>query len=129
MKLTTKNVTDIFTACLFKEGENTENKVLAEGVTTTANFNSLRLEQKKDSIINLLDQLPEKFMAGKGGGYSFLMMCMDKSDVQWTGLHSVQDQLVCLGLAIERVHFLFPRDWWQYMYGGVPYLTVIPSEL
>jgi hypothetical protein len=36
------------------------------------------------------------------------------------------DELVCLGLAIGRIAFLMPREMWEMLPGGMPYIVVKP---
>jgi hypothetical protein len=42
---------------------------------------------------------------------------------QW-GEHSNIEELLCLGTAIGKVHFQFPRDMWSMFPGGMPYFSV-----
>ena len=44
--------------------------------------------------------------------------------VQWTGFHQTMDELVCLGLAIEKLSYLMPREYWKILPGGMPYLVI-----
>ena len=72
----------------------------------------------------MLEQLPDKFHKEKGGGWSFLNLCMDKYRRQWTDLHSVCDMLVCLGIATGHLSFPMPRDLWNISPGEMPYVVV-----
>ena len=88
-------------------------------------FRPERLELNRFAIIELLLQCNENFMeTSKAKGYSFLAFCEDKNGEQWTGMHSVCDNLICLGLAIDKIVFLFPREIWSALPGGMPYLQI-----
>jgi len=124
MNLTAEKVNSTFLSCLFKEGENTETHIIGEGVMKKVEFNPERLKEKESVIIEMLNDLPDSFKATGGGGMSFLNMCQDKEDNQWTGFHQTMDELVCLGNAIGKLSFLMPKEMWSILPGGMPYLVV-----
>jgi hypothetical protein len=124
MKLTAENVHSTFLNCLFKENEDTESYKLGEGINTKVGFNPERLKESETSISEMLDCLPDSFKTFGGGGMSFLNMCEDKDGVQWTDFHKTMDELVCLGLASEKLSYLMPRDYWKILPGGMPYLVI-----
>lgn len=72
----------------------------------------------------MLDKLPEQFHEATGGGWSFLNACNDRHGNQWTGLHQRMEQLFQLGIALGRVSYCLPREFWSAMPGGVPYIVV-----
>lgn len=123
-KLTSENVEKIFMGCLFEDGENTDVHVIGNGVITKVGFNPERLKEYEPKIIDMLSDLPDSFKESSGGGMSFLNMCQDKDDNQWSGQHSIMDMLVCLGNAINKVSFNLPRDMWNLLPGGMPYILV-----
>jgi hypothetical protein len=125
MNLTTENVTSIFKDCLFKDGENTSNPVMSEGITSKFGFHKERLESHKEDISEMLSKLPKEFQQNTGGGMSFLNACNDVDGRQWTSLHQVMEQLFVLGQAIEKVKCLMPRDMWKILPGGMPYYVVL----
>lgn len=129
MKLTTENVSNVFTNCLFTEFESEDSVLLSkalisEGVNLKVGFHPDRIKQNKENIISMLDCLPDAFKSGKGGGWSFLNMIEDKNGVQWTSLHAEVDKLLTLGVAVDVMTFLMPRDSWKLFPGGVPYLVI-----
>jgi hypothetical protein len=124
MKLTAENVKNTFLNCLYKECECTEKHVKVEGVMLKIGFNPIRLKENEQHIIDMLNELPDSFKKNGGGGMSFLNMCYDKYDEQWTGIHKNVDELVCLGLAIGKLSYLTPKDTWSVLPGGMPYLLV-----
>ena len=124
MKLTAQNVHDIFMLCLFKDGENTDNHIIGEGVMMKVGFHPERLKAAEPQIAEMLNDLPDSFKATGGGGMSFLNMCVDKNDNQW-GEHENIDQLICLGIATGKLQYLMPRDKWSLLPGSMPYLVVL----
>lgn len=124
MKLSSENVHDTFMDCLFKDGEATENHVIGEGVQLKVGLHPERVQNKMQLIIDMLAQLPDSFKASGGGGMSFLNMCQDSDGNQWTDLHNVVDELVCLGSACGMLRFLLPREAWPALPGGMPYIVL-----
>src|SRR5690242_7894118 len=55
---------------------------------------------------------------------SFLNMCMDRNENQWTGLHSEQEKLFCLGIASGWATCPLKRMLWPLLPGEVPYFRV-----
>lgn len=126
--LTIEAVAKIFFDCLFKEGEPAEPRIVGEGVLHDFGFHPARLASHEPAIIALLKELPDQFHEGSGDGWSFLQGCVDRDGRQW-GEHQNLEQLMALGNAIGRVVFLFPREHWKMLPGGVPYLTVLSQKL
>jgi hypothetical protein len=115
MNLTPDKVTTLFMGCLSETG--TE----VEGITATF---CLDVDGKEDEIMALLNELPKPFFETAGGGWSFLNACNDRNDDLWTGLHTVIEQLVCLGIAAGKISWLLPRNLWAALPGGMPYFVI-----
>lgn len=124
MELKSENVETIFMKCLFNEGEDTENRIEVEGIVGSFGFHPERVAQHKDDIFDMLNQLPDKFKESSGGGWTFLNACENSRGEQWTGLHQTMEQLVCLGIAIEKVKFIMPRNLWSMFPGSMPYFII-----
>ena len=124
MDLTSQNVEKVFFNCLFKEGENTNNPVIANGIMAKVGFHEERLNNNSDNIISMLNKLPKDFQKDSGGGMSFLNACDDYNGNQWTSLHKIMEQLFMLGLALGKVKCLMPRDMWKMLPGGMPYYVI-----
>lgn len=123
MELTSENVRTILLDCLFVNDEPVTKYVVGNGVKSKMGFHSGRLASHKEKIASLADQLPDAFKKGKGGGQSFLNACVRQDGMQW-GQHTNVDELICLGSAIEKISFTFPREMWTTLPGGMPYITV-----
>lgn len=129
LELTSTNVEDIYLKCLFKEDEDTSTAKMIEGVILKTGFNPIKLEENKESIVQLLMQLPLQFFDPSvkkdgGGGWSFLNLCQTNKEEIWTGLHQVSDQLLSLGLAIDKMQILLPKPYWRMWPGGMPFVCV-----
>jgi hypothetical protein len=123
--LTADHVKAVFMDCLFKDGEDTSNHVVAEGIVHDVGFHPGRIERHRQEIHDMLAELPNEFKASsEGGGWSFLNACMDRHGNQWADLHLNQEQLVQLGIAIGEVEYCLPREMWGALPGGMPYFTV-----
>ena len=116
-------VSEVFFACLFEDGEPAD-LIRVEGIQTTIGFSSIQLEAHKDEIEELIGELPTDFHESGPGGASFLAMLNDKHGRQWTGLHADMEQLLLLGLGIERIELLTPREVWRLLPGDMPYYVI-----
>jgi len=124
MILTSENVNKVFLDSLFRESEDTSKAVLADGVMQRSGFHPERLESHKKEIREMLECLPDTFQPGKGDGNSFLNACMTKDGDQW-GEHMNIEQLLLLGIATRQAAILLPRDMWDLLPGGMPYIGVL----
>lgn len=136
MEITAVEVENVFKNCLFTDNEvDTFGKeelmksaILAEGVKTSCGFHPERLESNRDKICEMLMCLDPTFRISVGGGWSFLNGCIDSKGQQW-GEHKNLEQLILLGIAIDRVSFSMPREGWLALPGGVPYFTINDKDL
>ena len=120
MLLTSDNVDKIFRECLFKKDEDMTNNIHVEGVQLNVLFNPDRIKKNQANISSMINQLNPTFREG----WTFLNMCDTKDGNQWTDLQVRMDQLLTLGLAINKIEYLMPREFWQALPGGVPYITI-----
>jgi hypothetical protein len=127
MKLTAANVEEVIKDCLFCEGEDISNAVKVEGVIHNFGFHPERLEKHAGDIREMLEELPDGFKPGKGGGMSFLSACETKDGTQW-GEHPDIERLFVLGLATKQAALCLPRAMWHVLPGGMPYFCVTPRE-
>jgi hypothetical protein len=124
MNLTAENVGKILKDCLFGEYEEKNNFVKVEGLMHTFIFHPERLENHRQEIYELLNELPDGFKKSVGGGMSFLAACEDKNGNQW-GEHMHTEELFCLGIGLGLVSSPLPREMWHVLPGGMPYYTFI----
>lgn len=128
MKLTSENVREVFLDSLYKESETDRSgAVMVAGIIKSVGFHPERLNANKEKIIDFLNQLDDNFKESCGGGYTFLSVPFDKNNVQW-GEHINAEELCLLGMGIKKMGFLFPRELWTALPGGVPYLVIYDKE-
>lgn len=109
-----------------KHDEVTPGAVLVDGVVHKFGFHPQRLRDVKPEVDALLRMLPDQFHVGSGGGWSFLNACMDRDGRQW-GEHRDIEALVCLGIGVGSATFVFDREMWSGLPGGMPYFAVHPE--
>ena len=129
--LNSETVEKIFNECLFREEEIVNGKpivepVAVEGIMNKFGFHPGRIKASAREIKELLNELPKEF--SDGGGWTFLNMCTTKDGQLWTGLHQTCEQLMALGMAIGKVRYTMPKEFWAIMPGGVPYITVLKED-
>lgn len=110
-----------FMDCLFKDGEDTTNHIKVVGITMNVRFHPQRLEEKRELVQELLNELPSEFKKG----YSFLKLCTTKEGELWTGLHRICEFLVLMAIGLNLMEYCFPREIWEVLPGGVPYVSLI----
>lgn len=125
-QLTHDAVMELARACFFKEGEPQDDAIEVEGIVRTYGFRPGRIAESADVIGALLAELPNEFQKSGGGGWSFLNACTDRHGHQWTDLHQTMEMLFCLGIAAGKAKWLLPRDIWESLPGGMPYVAVWP---
>lgn len=138
-KLTAEAVSETLKRCLFREDEPENNEpgsddypVKVEAITGTFGFHRDRLEAHREQVLSWLNELPLEFLTGStggGGGWTFLNLCNRRDGTQWTGLHSTMQELCALAIGLGLAHWLMPRDMWDVLPGGMPYVqfSAVPS--
>lgn len=122
-KLTSSAVDILFRGCLVYNREDGRDSKLVEGIRTVFLFDPGKLSEKKEEIVAFLMELPESFREEKGGGWSFIQACMDKDGNHW-GEHTHIEQLMTLGMGIDKVEYLLPREMWHALPGCMPYFVI-----
>jgi hypothetical protein len=113
--LTAERVEALFEECIRDDG--TE----IEGILHKVKLN---VAGHEDDIRAMLAELPPEFQHSGGGGWSFLQACETRGGVQWTGLHATMEKLFMLGMAAGAARWLLPRELWEALPGGMPYVSV-----
>jgi hypothetical protein len=121
-----KRVEAILTDCLYRDDEidgstAPADAVIAQGVISTFAFHPGRLGSHKADIAALCNELPDDFQKSKGGGWSFLNLCVKKSGEHW-GEHRNCEQLVALAIASKQGSYPMPREMWSMLPGSMPYV-------
>lgn len=124
-------VRNIFGLCLYMEDELEhdenneliipEDSIKVEGITGTVYFNPIRINYYKDEIKSIVKQLHHSFEEG----WSFLNMCLDINNEQWTGVHRTMEELLDLGLAAKCLEYCTPREIWDLLPNKMPYVKLV----
>jgi hypothetical protein len=123
-----------FLDCLFRpdevrEGKIPENAVMVEAIRGKFGLHPERLESHRSEVRAWLALLPRQFRKSGGGGWSFLNACDQEGGAQWTGLHERMEQLCAMGIGLNLAQFLLPRDLWEMLPGGMPFVMIdLPLE-
>lgn len=117
-KLTSSRVGELFDAEVDGAGP-----LIGDGIRLERICFRASLEDHRAELIEMLKEIPPGFHKGKGGGWSFLNFCDRNDGSQWTGLHMVMEQLFAMASALGMAHLLMPRDLWDVLPGGMPYIV------
>lgn len=117
----------IFRHCLYDDDEIQANTppadaVIVHGIVRSYGFHPGRLNDHKEEIRKILDQMPIEFHAAGGGGWTFLNLCNTRSGEQW-GEHPTMEQLVVLAIGSKMGQYTLPRDIWSILPGSMPYVV------
>lgn len=100
-----------------------KNCVRAAGITCEVGFQPTRLHAHEAEIRSFVDEMVPQFFPEGGGGWTFLNLAVDRHGAQWTGLHQRMEQLVQLAIATGMGSFCMPREFWNSLPGGMPYVV------
>lgn len=124
--LTSERLDKVVLECLFHEGENTDDALKVEMIVNDYGFHPVRVQEHREEIVAMLDELPDEFkLSTGGGGWTFLNACNTKDGEQWTGLHKQMEALFALGIAVDYVSEVLPRALWEILPGGMPYYQIL----
>jgi hypothetical protein len=131
-KTLSQKVNETFKDCLYRDAEIPEDgtpkdAVLVEGIVQKFGFHPARLAGHKEEIRAYLERMPKEFHRETGGGWTFLNLCMDREGHQWAE-HPTIEQLVALAIGTGMGVYLLPRDMWNALPGGVPYVMFDTSK-
>ena len=129
--LTETRVRRIFHNCLLRDDETGGGGekaffaivVMADDITFNVIFHPERIEEHREEIIAMLNELPGAFKTSSG--WSLLNARNDKYGRRWTGIHQRIKQLFQLGIAIGRVRTTTPREMCPMPIGRTPYYAIV----
>lgn len=133
MELTSENVGNILHECLFDDhelpnGNDTKPEempagtIFVDGVINRFGLKGAVLEQHREDVKSMIEQLKPEFFPNTGGGYSFLGLPFTKDDKQW-GEHINAEALYVLAAGLGMARFSLPREVWPILPGSVPYIS------
>lgn len=94
-----------------------------EGIVFLHRIDATKLEASRGIVEGWIAELPDQFLGDKGGGWSFLNLCQDRSGRLWTGEHRVMEALLVLAMALGRARYVLPRSVWSALPGAMPYVV------
>ena len=129
MELTQKNVETVLKDCLYTDeevsnGEVPKECVKVEGITVNFGFHPERLASHREDIRSMLADLATEFRENMGGGWSFLNACIRQHDGEQWGEHRDMEQLFCLGIGLGIAKWLLPKNMWDVLPNGMPYVSI-----
>lgn len=124
--LTGPNILNIYNRCLvetkdIETGKFNGSVLVGEGLKGCSLFSTDRINYSRDEIEHMIKSLPEQIK----DGISYDEFCKTKSGYKW-GNDFYADMLMKLGTAAMLLYFPLPREDWEYLPGGKPY--IIASE-
>jgi hypothetical protein len=129
MKLAAETISTLLSSCLFKEDELVNGQpnpsiemTKVEGLMRTFGFVTSRLKEIEPQILECINELDASFLESGGGGMSFLQLPFDKNGTQW-GEQRNAEELFALASGLGHAKYLLPREMWQVLPGGVPYIA------
>lgn len=96
--------------------------IKVEGTYSTFQFHPLRLKETEKYIDSLLQELPLEFFKD---GSSYLQLCLTRELKEWTTEFFRCEYLMALGLALNKIVFVFPRGMWQLLPCGLPIIQFV----
>lgn len=122
-----EQVKNILRDCLFPEMPADDTKCIGiPSVTRVFALNPSKVELHRSEIFTILRELPLEFWDQKSGGkdgYTFMSLPFDRDGNQWGGQLRA-DELMALGLATGYMRYMFSKEMWMMLPGGVPYLII-----
>lgn len=124
INITVSNMSELtvkaFLDCLFKEGEDTTDYVLVEGITGMFGLHPQRLEEKREFVTAILAELSTDFKEGE----NFFHLFFTKDDEQWTDNPYVGEQLVVMAIGLGLMEYCEPKNKQEFLPGWVRYLMI-----
>lgn len=97
--------------------------LLTRAVIHAFGFSKTALDKYKEHIMKELAGMQDTFFQTPDGGMSMLAMVYDRNEVHWAE-HRNAEALIALGLGIEMVSFILPREMWNAFPGSMPYIVI-----
>ena len=120
-------VNDIFSYCLISENEIIDGKptiqsVYCEGINFDFLFSTKRLNDKKDDISSLIEEI-----ASIDEGISVSSMNVTRTGKKWTDSSDTLEKIMALGVSNGDIVLPFSREFDKALKGSVPYVIKTKS--
>lgn len=91
--------------------------VRVEGIVGGFGFHPERVKTHAPRLKEIIAELDPNFLVG----WTFLNLPFDKNGNQW-GEQPTANEFMCLSMANGLARYQFPREMWEVLPGGVPYV-------
>lgn len=99
-----------------------EGSVCIVGIIHDYAFQPDRVVANREKVIALIREIcTDEFLKSKGGGWSFLNLCMTRDGRHW-GEHYNCEQLYAIAAANGLAGYTLPQKMWSMFPGGMPYM-------
>ena len=105
--------------CRSKDGEDTTNFIIVEGIVSTFRFHPQRLEEQRELVTAILNELPAAFKVKE----SFLKIRFTKNGELWTGRYIICEELVGMAIGLDLMEYHYSRELWKLLPDEAPLLT------
>lgn len=118
-----KKLFEVFQDCLMSKKDIVNGKakveyIVIEGIINRYCLDKGKLKKHEEFIKEFIKELPDEFVQG----WSFLNLCCDEENEQWTSSNIGAEQLMVLAMGINKAQYLVPRTMWDMLPGRVPYI-------
>lgn len=96
--------------------------IKVEAIVNSFAFDAAKIARNRVRIRGVLSVMHSNFHKHQGGGWSFLQLPMDADGIQW-GEQVDAERLTALAIAAGMGKFTLPRDMWNVLPGGMPYVV------
>lgn len=116
-----KIVLDIFNKCILDDSMQNSRHVLVQGLEHTFCLKQDVLEGSRETIQEMLRQLPDFFRSEKG--WSFNCLGNIKTG-PWAGKHKHFEMLMVLAMGLGMMEYVSERSIWHTLPSGKPYIRI-----
>lgn len=110
------------------EGKPPDGAIVVEGIVNNFAYHPQRLEAARPKVAQLIREIvSDEFLKSKGGGFSFMSLCEDRSGEQW-GEHPDMETFMCLAIGLKLAGYCVPKMLWPALPGGMPYVWFDDSQ-
>lgn len=104
------------------DGKPPPDAIIVDGIVRKFAFHPQRLESSRGEVTRLAKEIvADQFLKNAGGGWSFLNLCNDRNSNQWAE-HPTAEAFLCLAIGLGMAGYCVPKEMWNVMPGGIPYV-------
>lgn len=128
-RLCASSIGTLYNRCLLNVSDLEDEKfrgdfTVGEGIEGVSYFSTDKLNSSRDEIMEMISRLPKKVK----DGVPFDEFCVADNGYKW-GTEYFADKLIKLGTATGLLYFPAPREDWQFLPGGMPYIATTEEDV